>query len=53
MNTGVLSLICLIVALVMFALAAFFGYRYADGSRGWAVAVGLFFYALKDLVGAV
>ena len=45
LNTGVLSLICLIVALVMFALAAFFGYRYTDRSRGWALAVGLFFYA--------
>jgi RsiW-degrading membrane proteinase PrsW (M82 family) len=45
------SLICLIIALVFFALGAFFSYRYTDGSRSWAVAVGLFFYALKDLFG--
>jgi hypothetical protein len=50
MTTAPLPLICLVVALVFFALAAFWGWRYRDASRGWAVAVGLFFYALKDLL---
>jgi accessory gene regulator protein AgrB len=42
------KIVCLIISLVLFALAAFFNWWRPDENRFNLVAAGLFFYALKD-----
>jgi hypothetical protein len=47
------KVICLIAAIIFFAIAAFFGYFIAPDNRYARfspLAIGLFFYALKDAV---
>lgn len=44
-----LKVICLLISLVLFFIAAFWSY-WTDAPRVNILAAGLFFYALKDAV---
>jgi hypothetical protein len=42
------KVICLVLAIVFFGIAAFFRFVWPNENRFSLVAVGLFFFALKD-----